>query len=115
MNNLNNQLEIINSLSFLLFNAATDYDTAHLEYKFNPDEGWYSTRYWYTKNGVNFSPEKFKENLKQVKILCNSLHNVMQEHTGGDWRKFILIIDENQEVKTEFIYESQSYLDEFEF
>lgn len=38
----------------------------------------------------------------------------MQAHTGGDWRKFILTINESGEVNTKFIYEIQSVLDELE-
>ena len=37
----------------------------------------------------------------------------MQSHTGGDWRKFILTIDETGQAKTQFIYEIQSCMDQF--
>ncbi len=109
------QIEILNKLAYIL-NNSTDkvYTSAHLEYKFNIDEGWRSLTIWYIENNKNFSPTNFDDIGEEVKKLCQELHNRMQDHTGGDWRKFILTIDGNREAKTQFIYEPQSCMDEFE-
>lgn len=45
--------------------------------------------------------------------MCKQLHDEMQLHIGGDWRKCVLTIDEQGKAKTEFIYEIQSCMDEF--
>lgn len=53
--------------------------------------------------------EKSEEKIKE---LCNELHARMQKSTGGDWRKLIFTI-ENGKVKTKFIYDIQSCMDQF--
>ena len=44
--------------------------------------------------------------------LCQQLHDEMQNYTGGDWRKFILTLNEKGEAKTQFIYDIQSCMDD---
>ncbi len=45
---MDKQLEILNELSSILhFSTEIKYDSAHLEYKFNPDEQWNSFSVWY--------------------------------------------------------------------
>jgi len=108
------QLEILNELSSILhFSTEIKYDSAHLEYKFNPDEQWNSFSVWYEKNQQNYSPNDFDKISYEAQELCKELHNEMQSHTGGDWRKFILTIDETGQAKTQFIYEIQSCMDQF--
>ena len=59
------------------------------------------------------APEKF-DSLDEDRIanLCQQLHDEMQNHTGGDWRKFILTLNEKGEAKTQFIYDIQSCMDD---
>ena len=45
-------------------------------------------------------------------LLCENLNNIMRKHTCGDWQKFVLTIDEDREVQTEFSYEPQSLYDD---
>ena len=57
---MDKQLEILNELSSILhFSTEIKYDSAHLEYKFNPDEQWNSFSVWYEKNQQNYSPNDF--------------------------------------------------------
>ena len=112
MNSIDQQVEILNNLASLLYYDASNYNTAHLEYKFNTNENWYSASYWYTKDGKNFGSPNFSKNIDTIKELCKLLHDAMQEHSGGDWQKFVLTIDENREVQTEFSYEPQSLYDD---
>ncbi len=109
------QIKILNKLVNIVNNSTDEvYDTAHLEYKFNPDEGWRSLTIWYVKDSKNFSSQNFDSISPEVRLICQELHSEMQSHTGGDWRKFILTIDENREAKTQFIYEVQSCMDDIE-
>ncbi|WEV49319.1 hypothetical protein OZX61_02190 [Acinetobacter sp. ESL0695] len=106
------QLNMLNELSTILnFCSVADYDSAYLKYMFNPNEGWKSMTLSSIKNGKAYLPSDYEST--KVIALCKQLHNVMQQHTGGDWRKFILTIDRNREVKTQFIYDIQSCMDEF--
>lgn len=36
--------------------------------------------------------------------LACDLHDVMKEHTGGDWREFDIVINSDKTVTTQFIY-----------
>lgn len=108
------QIEILNELSRQLhLISGKVYDDAYLEYKFNPQENWYSFSAWYEQNGRKEIPENFDSFSDDSQKMCESLHDVMHKHTGGDWRKFILTIDKNREVKTQFIYDVQSCMDQF--
>ncbi|KGQ70579.1 hypothetical protein OA57_05565 [Chelonobacter oris] len=108
------QLEILKKLSKCLHCCTRrKYNSAVMEFKFNPEEGWSSFSAWYIVNEKNYPPENFEGLKEHSKLLCQELHAEMQVHTGGDWRKFILMIDESGEVKTQFIYAIQSCMDEF--
>ncbi|MCT9979478.1 hypothetical protein M2R48_14165 [Acinetobacter sp. I-MWF] len=108
------QVNILNELAKILhYSSGSLYDSAHLEYKFNPDEGWRSISMWYENEGKTLPPKQDDADQKNIDQMCKQLHDEMQSHTGGDWRKFILTIDEQGKAKTQFIYEIQSCMDEF--
>lgn len=112
---MNRQFEILNEICSLLFhNTPKEFDSLVYVYKFNPDECWIGARVSTVicgkKEALDWSPDI----LRKIRGLCKNLHQVMQDHTGGDWRKFVLRIDENKEVTTNFIYEVQSYTDPLE-
>ena len=111
---MKDQINILNEIAEILYYGTNkEYDTAHIEYKFNPEEAWSSFSWWYTKNNKNFSTDGYDLGNPRSEKLCRELHEIMYSHTGGDWRKFILKIDEKREVNTQFIYEIQSCMDEF--
>ena len=106
------QVEILNNIvREINTQSKTEYDSFRFEYKFNPDEGWSQYGVYFIRNGLEELSQDI--NYDEITMNCEKLHSIMQAHTGGDWRKFILTIDENMEVKTKFIYEVQSCLDEF--
>ncbi|MGR3807750.1 hypothetical protein [Pasteurella testudinis] len=107
------QFDILNSICRIFFEANKKFDTLRYIYRFNPDEGWVETRLLIVVNGVRQSMNLNAESNNELKGFCQKLHAEMQTQTGGDWRKFILTINENSEVKTQFIYEIQSCMDEF--
>lgn len=111
---INHQIEILEELCRLLVESSNiDYDTLSLTYTFNPQEGWSEVRIKQTKDNQNYSVNHFNSN--KCEYLCTLLHDEMQNHTGGDWRKFILTLDKNHEVKTEFSYDIVSCLDDIVF
>ena len=108
------QVNILNELAKILhYSSGSLYDSAHLEYKFNPDEGWRSISMWYENEGKTLPPKQDDTDQKNIDQMCKQLHDEMQSHTGGDWRKFILTIDEQGKAKTQFIYEIKSCMDQF--
>lgn len=53
------QINTLNELVRLLhYSTDTLYDSAHLEYKFNPDEGWRSISMWYENDGKILPPKE---------------------------------------------------------
>ena len=109
------QIKILNSIHNILLDTPKKIDNLRMVYRFNREENWDGIDICATVDGKKETRLHSTSAIRNIMLLCENLNNIMRKHTGGDWRKFILIINENQEVKTEFIYESQSYLDEFEF
>ncbi len=107
------QVSILNDIAYEIHSQSRKkYDSFRLEYKFNPDEGWSQYGVYFVRDGLEELSQDM--NYDEITKSCEKLHTEMQAHTGGDWRKFILTIDENGEAKTKFIYEVQSCMDEFE-
>lgn len=108
------QFEILNEICECIFSTSTEFDSLKYTYKFNPDEGWRGTESHATRDGRHVLLNLNESTTDRIKNLCQELHSEMQSQTGGDWRKFILTLDENGEAKTQFIYEVQSCMDEFD-
>ncbi len=107
------QVQILNELSKYLYSSIeVNFDFVKFEYKFNSEEEWDLISTYYTKSGKKFPPYNFSELTDKLKPLCEKLHDLMKEQTGGNWQKFVLTIDENREVQTEFSYEPQSLYDD---
>lgn len=111
---IHKQVELLNQICFILLNAPKKIDRLRFIYRFNKTEHWNETRLLTFINGKKeVLPDYFSDD--EICNLCEQLHDVMQTHTGGDWQKFTLTIDEQGEAHTEFSYEPQSCLDGFEF
>lgn len=113
MSLIHKQLDILNEICSNFYLSLKRFDSLEYEYKFNPDEEWYESSTMAKINGKIESLELPLDVRFRNQELSQQLHDEMQSHTGGDWRKFILTIDENGEAKTKFIYEIQSCMDEF--
>ncbi len=111
---MNKQIEILNDIvKYIHANSIVNYDSFIFEYKFNPDEGWANFHLDYCKDNKSYLASIQNFDFSTLEDLSKKLHDEMQSHTGGDWRKFILTIDEQGKVKTQLIYEIQSCMDEF--
>lgn len=61
-------------------------------------------RFTYQLGGETVSAALDRELRRSVMQLVKQLHQLMKEHTGGDWQAFTLSIEENGQVKTQFDY-----------
>jgi len=109
---MQSQFEILNEICRIFYQYSNKFDELTYVYRFNPDEEWVGTRLSTFLNKEKVSSGLSSQNKEAIDDLCSKLHDEMLSHTGGDWRKFILVIDANNEVKTQFIYEIQSCLDD---
>lgn len=107
------QFEILNEICKTFYENLIKFDQIIYIYKFNPEENWVGTQLTTFLNEEKVSSGLSDEIKDSISNLCQKLHDEMQSHTGGDWRKFILTIDEQGKAKTQFIYEIQSCMDEF--
>ncbi len=108
------QFELLNHICKCIFSTNVNFDTMEFVYSFSPEEEWSGTRTSAVKNNEKISLNLSSNIMNEIENTCELLHAEMQAHTGGDWRKFILTIDENREAKTKFIYEPQSCMDDVE-
>ena len=111
---IHKQVELLNQICFILLNTPKKIDSLKFVYKFNKNQNWYGIDFTTIVNGKKEVIPNYFDSYEMCN-LCKQLHDVMQEHTGGDWQKFTLTIDEQGEAHTKFSYEPQSCLDGFEF
>lgn len=108
---MHKQFELLNQICSILLNTPKKIDSLRFIYKFNRNENWDGIDFVTIIDGKKeILPTYF--NYDEIRSLCEKLHDSMQKHTGGDWQKFVLTIDENREVQTEFSYEPQSLYDD---
>lgn len=109
---MNEQLDLLQKI-YDEFNFLQDeFDYLEYVYKFNPDENWVGTELFTSKSGMPKMIILEEKVEKKIEELCSDLHKLMQISSGGDWRKLIFTI-ENGQVKTKFIYDVQSCMDQF--
>ncbi|MCW8890302.1 MAG: hypothetical protein OQL20_06560 [Sedimenticola sp.] len=104
------QLEILNEL-FQILHAEAGLEYENLSCCFIPigDEGERTaeTEFVYTRQGKVFNVGISDENLFNVVELAIELQSDMKAHTGGEWIKFTLSVDESGKAKTVFDYPSE--------
>ncbi|MGR2919448.1 hypothetical protein FY049_02620 [Acinetobacter sp. 1125_18A] len=102
-------MEILNDIvKYIDINSIVNYDSFIFEYKFNPDEGWANFHLDYCKDNQSYLASIQDFGFSTLEDLSKKLHDEMQSHIGGDWRKFNLILDENGKAHTKFIYNEKS-------
>ena len=107
------QLELLDCIVKEIYQESEgDWKNCKFQYKFNSDEGWLQYGiYVVNKNDQEILIQE--ANYSILTELCQKLHDEMQAHTGGDWRKMVLTINEEGKVNTKFSYEIQSCMDQF--
>lgn len=106
------QFDLLNEICSMFFSAPEKFDSLEYEYKFNPEEDWVGTKLGTLFQGKVVYLTLAEQDEDRIANLCQQLHDEMQNHTGGDWRKFILTLNEKGEAKTQFIYDIQSCMDD---
>ena len=48
---------------------------------------------------------------KKIANLSQNLHDIMESQTGGDWREFIMYMQDDGELKTQFNYDIITIMD----
>ena len=106
------QFDLLNETCSIFFSAPEKFDSLEYEYKFNPEEDWVGTKLGTLFQGKVVYLTLAEQDEDRIMDLCQQLHDEMQNYTGGDWRKFILTLNEKGEAKTQFIYDIQSCMDD---
>lgn len=102
------QTDILSSLLKLMIESIdSEYDSCscQFEYDYGYEDGSSSTgaELSYIHN-LEIHSIGIKD-MGTIDSLIRELHAIMKRHTGGDWKKFILSLDETEKAHTKFIYE----------
>lgn len=106
------QIKILNNIHNILLDTPKKIDNLRMVYRFNREENWDGIDICATVDGKKETRLHSTSTIRNIMLLCENLNNIMRKHTGGDWQKFVLTIDEDREVQTEFSYEPQSLYDD---
>ena len=106
------QIKILNSIHNILLDTPKKIDNLRMVYRFNREENWDGIDICATVDGKKETRLHSTSAIRNIMLLCENLNNIMRKHTGGDWQKFVLTIDEDREVQTEFSYEPQNLYDD---
>ncbi|WP_386698371.1 hypothetical protein [Lonepinella sp. MS14436] len=75
---------------------------------FDLEDGWSGLSLFYIINKDKV-PGHFSKNSKmELELMCEELHKEMQKGKDTDWRKLIILIEFDRDMKVNFIYEKQS-------
>lgn len=106
---LERQTKILNYLLQIMHNSVnSNYDSLDCTFDYfrDKEDGSISIgeKFFYKKNGELKSIFlNYKD--KEVPNLVKELHNLMEDHKGGSWKEFRLVLDENSKAHTKFIYD----------
>jgi len=110
MNIVNEQIEILNKLSQLMYDSAEDgFDEIGCVFKY--DYGYkdgsssVGTKYWNIVNGEKIY-KRLSDNFTCIELIPQ-LHKIMKAHTGGEWTEFTLTINKDGKANTKFKYPDQ--------
>ncbi|MDO6763757.1 hypothetical protein [Agarivorans sp. 1_MG-2023] len=102
MNTLDKQLDILNQLSSIIHqSAAAGYESATCSFSIDGES--VEEKFSFIKEGKKVSA-LLDDPSWLVMDLVIDLNKEMKESTGGEWKCFILTLDENGKAKTHFEY-----------
>lgn len=111
-NPIEEQRQIIDELYWIVKGSCPPNTTSarcRFDYDHGYDDGSYSVGevFYYTINGQNISAALDHKLTFPITDLVPQLHALMKAHTGGDWKAFTLLINEDGSVTTNFEYPDQ--------
>lgn len=104
--NTTQQVQILTALTQLMHDSANgNYEEICCEFEYEVYDGGWSvgSQFSFVRGGLTFStflddPED------KASGYVNELHELMMSQTGGDWKRFVLVIDSNGRANTKFSY-----------
>lgn len=100
------QVQVLNALTQIMHDSANGpYEEIRCEFEYEVYDGGWSvgSKYSFVRDGLFFS-ELLDDPEDRASSHVHKLHELMRSHTGGDWRKFVLVIDPSGKANTKFTY-----------
>lgn len=102
---IDQQVQALNALTQIMHDSAHGpFDELRCEFEYEVYDGGWSvgSKYSFVRDGIFFS-ELLDDAEDKAPNYVHELHELMKSHTGGDWKKFVLIIDSSGKATTKFI------------
>jgi hypothetical protein len=100
------QISILSRLTQIMHNSLRgDYDTLECVFEFEKEgQSWsVGSTFSYVENGHK-EYSLLNDSNDETSKLVFDLHELMQAQTGGNWKEFILTVDESRKAKSRFVY-----------
>jgi len=102
---IDQQVEALNQIVQIMHDSAGGpYEGLRCEFDYETYDGGWSvgSAYSFIRDGVSVGARL--DDPHRASDLVGELHRLMLEHTGGDWREFILSVDADGRAHTKFEY-----------
>ncbi|WP_017254366.1 hypothetical protein [Pseudomonas tolaasii] len=100
------QVQILNSLTQIMHRSARGpYEALSCEFDYEAYVGGWSvgSKYSFVREGL-FVSELLDDPDDEASDWVHALHQLMRQHTGGDWKKLIVVVDSDGKASTKFAY-----------
>lgn len=100
------QIEIINEITQIMNDSAeSSYEEMRCKFDYFFEGGDWSigSEFSFVRKG-ELHRTVLADTTGEVYRKVYQLHELMKAHTGGDWKSFVLAVDQNGKAKTNFTY-----------
>lgn len=100
------QVEILQKITQVMSHSAeSDYEQMTCKFECCIEDGDWSvdSEFSFVRNGSLYR-SRLNDPTANVFRLVRQLHDLMLDHTGGDWKTFQLVVDQGGKAKTHFAY-----------
>ena len=106
---INQQVNLLKEIYEEACNQLNGKPFSKFNYTFNNKEGWERYGIYFFDNGKSVLIED--ADYKKIANLSQHLHDIMESQTGGDWREFIMYMQDDGDLKTQFNYDIITIMD----
>ena len=106
---INQQVNLLKEIYEEACNQLNGKPFSKFNYTFNNKESWERYGIYFFDNGKSVLIED--ADYKKIANLSQNLHDIMESQTGGDWREFIMYMQDDGELKTQFNYDIITIMD----
>ena len=102
------QVEVLNKITQVMHESADfDYEEMTCRFDYYIDDGEWSvdSEFSFVRKGT-LHRARLNDPTGGVYRFVHQLHELMKDHTGGDWRSFILTLDATGKAHTKFVYDA---------